>query len=622
MNNVNVDPDGVDPIENANIDIDPDVSHIENGSNAIAVSSIRKNDIIRFKRTGDSAWENGKVISRAGKAGGKYDTWWNLKNVDTGHIKAEDLGSTETIEKMKEVVSEEEQVLVMTLPRHLHNEKRCKDAKQKELTSWDDFDVYEEIQDEGQPRLGTNWVLTEKIIDGHHGVKARLTVRGDQEDTENVRKDSPTVRKGNIKIFCAVAAKEGWDIKTNDVTCAFLQGAPIKRHVYILPPKERRVPGILWKLKKPVYGLTDAARGWHLALDGELTGSGCDKCLIDPAMYLYFSEKGKKTIEGIALTHVDDVLHGGTDKFEEEVMKTVKSSFKFSSEESEQFRYVGMNMFQRDNGILINQDHYVHSLELPDMEIARGQKSDEELNAEGQTEFRACVAKILYVGFQSRPDVCFEGKCLSTKFGKATKSDLKCALKKIQKLKGNNTEMFFPNLGYVGDWCIVGYSDAGIRSMPDKTNSVGGQVVLLVNERKKLACIMNWRSKKLVRKVVSSLAGEALAMVAVIGEIVYNKAILSQIYGDVIGNLPVVVVIDSKNLYESILSTSLVEDSWLIPDIAIIKEALQQETISSVRRVSSEDMLANCLTKAGASAEGLLHVLRTGNFELPVGIDT
>ena len=63
--------------------------------------------------------------------------------------------------------------------------------------------------------------------------------------------------KGNIKIFCAVAAKEGWNIKSNDVTCAFLQGAPIERDVFSLPPKERRIPRILWQLKKPVYGLAD-----------------------------------------------------------------------------------------------------------------------------------------------------------------------------------------------------------------------------------------------------------------------------------------------------------------------------------------------------------------------------
>ena len=95
----------------------------------------------------------------------------------------------------------------------------------------------------------------------------------------------------------------------------------------------------------------------------------------------------------------------------------------------------------------LDQDHYVKGIELPDMEVAKNLKIDDLLCNEGQTIFRACVARILHIGNLSRPDVCFEGKCLSTKFGKATKSDLKTAMKKIQKLQGQVNKMCFPNVG-------------------------------------------------------------------------------------------------------------------------------------------------------------------------------
>ena len=591
----------------------------------IDAKDISRNDIILFKRRSeDLEWEKVKVDRRAGKVGGKYEKWWNTTNMSTGQKAAEDFGDMAMIKRETEtdIAVQEDEVLVLTIPRHLHGEKRCCEAKEKELVAWDEYGVYQEVKDIGQPRIGTNWVLTEKMIKGVHGVKARLTVRGDQEDTANVRKDSPTVRKGNIKIFCCVAAKEGWSIKANDVTSAFLQGSPIDREVHILPPKERRVPGVLWLLKKPVYGLADAARGWHLALDKELVDVGCEKSRMDPAMYLFFSDvKGLKKIEGITLTHVDDLLDGGTDCFQQEVMKKVKDTFDFSDEEIQKFRYVGMNMIQNKEGVIINQDHYIESLELPDMSVAVNLKSDDILCPEGQAEFRGSVAKVLYVGSQSRPDVCFEGKALSTKFGKATKADLKSAMKKIQKLKGSETIMFFPDLGQVNQWTLVAYCDAGIKSLPDKINSVGGQVVLLVNTRNETACVLNWCSKKLKRKVVSSLAGEALAMVAVIGEVVYNKAILSQIYGEEsINQLPVIIFTDSKNLHEAIYSSCLVEDAWLIPDIALIKEAVEQKTVSDIRRVTGKDMIANCLTKAGASAEDLLHILHTGRYSLPSGV--
>ena len=42
--------------------------------------------------------------------------------------------------------------------------------------------------------------------------------------------------------------------------------------------------------------------------------------------------------------------------------------------------------------------------------------------------------------------------------------------------------------------------------------------------------------------------------------------------------------------------------------------------VTEVRRVASKDMLADCLTKAGALAEGLLEVLQSGEFVLPEGL--
>ena len=93
--------------------------------------------------------------------------------------------------------------------------------------------------------------------------------------------------------------------------------------------------------------------------------------------------------------------------------------------------------------------------------------------------------------------------------------------------------------------------------------------------------------EKIRRKVISSLAGEALAMIVTIGEIVYTRAVLEQLYGKRVNMIPSIVVTDSKNLEEAIQSTSLVEDSWLIPDIAVIKEAVEEKTVTHVRRVNN-----------------------------------
>jgi hypothetical protein len=97
----------------------------------------------------------------------------------------------------------------------------------------------------------------------------------------------------------------------------------------------------------------------------------------------------------------------------------------------------------------------------------------------------------------------------------------------------------------------------------------------MCNTNKNIACFLSCKSKKIKKKVASFLAGETLAMIATIGEMVYIKSILGQIFGTRVEEIPVLIVIDANNLEESIHSTSLVDDKWLVPDIATIKEAME-----------------------------------------------
>ena len=125
------------------------------------------------------------------------------------------------------------------------------------------------------------------------------------------------------------------------------------------------------------------------------------------------------------------------------------------------------------------------------------------------------------IAYTSRPDMCFEVKSLSTKYGKATKSDLRNMKKKVVLLKAEEgSQMKYPNMGNVDDWVLIGFGDAGIKSMPDKMTSIGGLVVLMYNRVTHSTAVLSWRSKKLRRKVTSSLAGECYAMIGIIGELV------------------------------------------------------------------------------------------------------
>ena len=127
----------------------------------------------------------------------------------------------EQIQKAQ-AMEEENESYVVFIPRKDWTKPFVIEAKQKELENFQRYGAYKTITDEGQPRLTSGWVITEKLYGDVVGCKARLVVHGNQEEYD-VRSDSPTVTKQTLRLVFALAAQYGWEVITSDVTSAFLQ---------------------------------------------------------------------------------------------------------------------------------------------------------------------------------------------------------------------------------------------------------------------------------------------------------------------------------------------------------------------------------------------------------------
>ena len=98
------------------------------------------------------------------------------------------------------------------------------DAKHKEYQKLVENDVFEEVLFTNQSLVSTKWVITEKYRDEKKFTKARLVARGFEEDSSNLRTDSPTCSKQNFRLTLAIAASKEWDVNSIDISSAFLQG--------------------------------------------------------------------------------------------------------------------------------------------------------------------------------------------------------------------------------------------------------------------------------------------------------------------------------------------------------------------------------------------------------------
>ena len=176
-----------------------------------------------------------KIISRAG----------NVTRFGTRlHVLDEETQETQDLD-WKEVKEWEELPTEEILISDEYDPNELLAAKFEEIKRWNDYDVYQEIENTGQKAISTRWVNTKK--DGV--IKARLVARG-YEDTElSERVDSPTCEKSNLRLAITIAASNQWQINSLDIQSAFLQGECVEGDIFLKPPKEVKTDCV-WKLKK------------------------------------------------------------------------------------------------------------------------------------------------------------------------------------------------------------------------------------------------------------------------------------------------------------------------------------------------------------------------------------
>ena len=70
----------------------------------------------------------------------------------------------------------------------------------------------------------------------------------------------------------------------------------------------------------------------------------------------------------------------------------------------------------------------------------------------------------------------------------------------------------------------------------------------------------------------------------------------------------------SQNMWKAVNTSALVEDPRLRTELAVLKESVETGEVSNLRRVAGKEMLADCLTKKGASSSKLMDVLQKGQM--------
>ena len=106
--------------------------------------------------------------------------------------------------------------------------------------------------------------------------------------------------------------------------------------------------------------VSSAPRMWYDTVVQELKNLNGKVSSYANAMILWHDTDGE--LEGILVSHVDDFVFCGSDKWHCEVMASLKQKFEISSYSPGSFKYVGLNVLQTDESIFVDQYHYVQEL--------------------------------------------------------------------------------------------------------------------------------------------------------------------------------------------------------------------------------------------------------------------
>ena len=179
----------------------------------------------------------------------------------------------------------------------------------------------------------------------------------------------------------------------------------------------------------------------------------------DEAFY-YLHRNGD--LMGTVITHVDDFTLAGTEDFIEEVLETVSRELTVSKIERDNFRYTGIDVKTVEDGIEVEMEDYVESLE--EVREIRKADRDDPLTKTELKVFRKMTGKLSWLANSTRPDLSYTALAMSKKNNSTQIKDLRDITRVVKKAKERPSKMKFSRIAPKEKLMIVGVGDASFKS--------------------------------------------------------------------------------------------------------------------------------------------------------------
>jgi transposase InsO family protein len=472
-----------------------------------------------------------------------------------------------------------------------------KKAKQEELQTIKRNKTWEVVDlPKNRKAIGSKWVFKSKVsITGEKQYKARLVAQGFTQQSGIDYNDvfAPVANSTTMRILLTVSGMKSFHVRHYDIKSAFLNG-DLQEEIYMRPPPGVNENGKVYRLKKSLYGLKQAANVWNLKLKEIFEKCGSIQSKDDECLFLYASGGEKMFL----LVHVDDILAATSSlKILKEFMNRVGQQVEVK-DLGEVQNYLGINMQRNEEGFFeISQTDYIQKMlevtEMTDAKVSRipmtaGYHKLEGIPLESNDSYRKLIGMLLYLSINSRPDIAAAVSILCQKVSAPTDVDLTEAKRILRYLKGTMDWKLTLGKKQAPDQLIAFTDSDWAEDRVDRKSNTGYLCCLS-------GALLAWKSKKQTIVATSSAEAEYIALSTAAKELLWIKRVAKS-FGMNQQN-PIKVFSDSTSAIAMVVNPKSSSKSKHIDTKFHHVKDLVAKKIISLEYVPTQQNVADILTK-------------------------
>ena len=168
-------------------------------------------------------------------------------------------------------------------------------------------------------------------------------------------------------------------------------------------------------------------------------------------------------LQGVLSLHVHDFCWAGTEWFRQKVIDHIRKKFLISKEETETFKYLGLQITQNKDEIKIHQKGYIG--EIQKIKVDNPSQKDHKLTPPETQQLRRVAGQLNWVSTQTRPDMAYAASIVSGSIKDATVRDKITANKFVKMLQSKDVVLSFPKIEDIENSELICFSVASFANL-------------------------------------------------------------------------------------------------------------------------------------------------------------